>query len=67
MRLVDEQNLRKALKKSRADNKRIGETLVSMGVVTEDDVTEAVAKQFGLEYVNLDDVQIPQSALKLIP
>jgi type IV pilus assembly protein PilB len=67
MRLVDEQNLRKALKKSRADNKRLGETLVSMGVVTEDDVTEAVAKQFGLEYVNLDEVQIPQSAMKLIP
>lgn len=67
MRLVDEQNLRKALKKSKADNRRLGETLVSMGVVTEDDVTEAVAKQFGLEYVNLDEVQIPQSAMKLIP
>ena len=67
MRLVDEQNLRKALKKSRADNKRLGETLVSMGVVTEDDVTEAIAKQFGMEYVNLDEVQISQSTLKLIP
>jgi type IV pilus assembly protein PilB len=67
MKLVDEPTLRKALKKSKADSKRLGETLVSMGMVTEDDVTEAIAKQFGLEYVNLDEVQIPQSAMKLIP
>ena len=42
-RLVDEPTLRKALKKSRADNKRLGETLVMMGVVTEDHITAAIA------------------------
>ena len=66
-KLVDKPTLIKAIKKAKADNKRTGETLVSMGVVSEDVITEALAKQFGLEYINLDDTQIPQSAKKLIP
>lgn len=66
-KLVDKPTLIKAIKKARADNKRTGETLVSMGVVSEDVITEALAEQFGLEYINLDDSSIPQSAKKLIP
>ena len=64
---VDKNNLIRALKKSKEANKRLGETLLEMGLATEDQITEALAKQFNLEYVNLDDVQIPQNANKLIP
>ena len=66
-KLVDKPTLIKAIKKAKADNKRTGETLVSMGVVSEDVITEALAKQFGLEYIDLDNTSIPQSAQKLIP
>jgi len=66
-KLVDKPTLIKAIKKSRTDNKRLGETLVAMGVVSEDVITKALAKQFGLEYVDLDETPIPQSAQKLIP
>jgi type IV pilus assembly protein PilB len=64
---VDKNNLIRALKKSKEVNKRLGETLLEMGLATEDQITEALAKQFNLEYVNLDDIQIPQNANKLIP
>jgi len=66
-KLIDKNGLVKALEKSKADNKRLGETLVGMGLVSEDDVTMAIAKQFGLEYIDLDEQSIPQSAQKLIP
>jgi type IV pilus assembly protein PilB len=66
-KLIDKDGLVKAMKKSKADNKRLGETLVGMGLVSEDDVTMAIAKQFGLEYIDLDEHSIPQNAQKLIP
>jgi type IV pilus assembly protein PilB len=65
--LVDKPTLIKAIKKGKAENKRLGEVLVQMGVLTEDQVMEALAKQFGMEYVNLDDVEFSQSIMKLIP
>ena len=66
-KLVDKEGLTKAIKKSRADNKRVGETLIEMGIVSEDNVTRALAKQQGFEYIDLDKQGIPQSAKKLIP
>ena len=64
-RYVDKNNLIRALKKAKDTNKRLGETLLEMGLATEDQITESLAKQFNLEYVNLDDVEIPQSASKI--
>jgi len=66
-KLVDKPTLIKAIKKARADNRRLGETLVTMGVVSEDVISRALAKQFGMEYVDLDETTISQSAQKLIP
>lgn len=66
-KLVDKPTLIKAIKKAKADSKRLGETLVSMGVVSEDVICKALAKQFGMEYVDLDTTPISQSAQKLIP
>ena len=65
--LVSKENLTKAIKKSKVDNKRLGETLVELGLATEDHIAKAIAKQFGLEYVDLDKVEISQSVMKLVP
>jgi len=65
--LVGKEVLVQALKTSREKNKRIGETLVELGLVSEDDVSKAIAHQFGLDYVDLDKQSIPQSILNLIP
>jgi len=66
-RLVDKPTLIKAIKKGKAENKRLGESLVAMGVVSEDVIAKALAKQFGMEYVDLDEITIPQNAQSLIP
>jgi type IV pilus assembly protein PilB len=64
---VSKENLIRAIKKGQQAQKRLGEVLVEMGLANEDQVYECLAKQFGFDYVNLDDVEIPQNASTLIP
>lgn len=64
---VDKPNLIRALKKAKETNRRLGETLVEMGLATEDQIMQALARQFGMSYVDLDDVDIPSEVKKLIP
>jgi type IV pilus assembly protein PilB len=56
-----------AIKTSKARNKRLGEVLLEQGLLDEETLTKAIAKQFGLEYVNLDHVTISPDAKKLVP
>jgi type IV pilus assembly protein PilB len=65
--LVNKEGLVKAIKRSKANNKRLGETLIEMEMVSEDEVSQAIAKQFGLEYIDLDEQEIPKSARNLVP
>lgn len=65
--LLDKKTLTDAIKKARHDRKRLGELLVEKGLLDEDKVYKALAKQFGLEYVDLDDVDIPSETLKAVP
>ena len=66
--LVDDRQLGEALKISQGSRKRIGEALVSIGAATENDIAKALASQFGLEFVDLDQPNvIKQEARTLIP
>ena len=47
--------------------RRLGESLVAKGVVTDHDVTEALARQFGLEVANLSDFEPNPAAVAFIP
>ncbi|HOL88723.1 MAG TPA: GspE/PulE family protein [Anaerohalosphaeraceae bacterium] len=64
---VDKPNLIRALKKAKETNRRLGETLVEMGLATEDQIMQALARQFGMNYVDLDEVEIPSDIRSLIP
>ncbi len=65
--LVSKDDLKNALRKSKADKKRLGETLVEMELLSEDHVTKAIAKQFGMEYIDLEKNPPPKNARSLIP
>lgn len=65
--LVEKQALVDAIKASKSNNKRLGQILLEKGLINEDTLTKAIAKQFGMEYVNLDKVSVPSNAAKLIP
>ncbi len=57
-----------AQQKSRGTGKRLGDALVEMGFTTEEQVAKALARQFGLEYVDLGSPAIAnQVNPKLIP
>jgi type IV pilus assembly protein PilB len=57
-----------AQQKSRGTGKRLGDALVEMGFTSEEQVAKALARQFGLEYVDLANTAVAnQVNLKLIP
>ncbi len=64
---VSKENLIAAIKKGKQTNKRLGEVLLEMKLATEDQIYECLAKQFGYEFVNLDNVQIPPNVAKIVP
>jgi type IV pilus assembly protein PilB len=65
--LVKKEPLISAIKASKANNKRLGQVLLELGLINEEALTKAIAQQFELEYVNLDQTTIKPDALKLIP
>jgi type IV pilus assembly protein PilB len=65
--LVEKQALINAIKTAKTSNKRLGQVLLELGLINEDTLAKAIAKQFGLKYVDLDEVTIPADATKIIP
>ncbi|MFB0525144.1 MAG: GspE/PulE family protein [Phycisphaerae bacterium] len=65
--LVKKEPLINAIKTSKANGKRLGQVLLQEGLIDEETLTKAIARQFGLKYVNLEQVSIPSDATKLIP
>ena len=65
--LVKKQALINAIKTSKSNNKRLGQILLELSLIDEDTLTKAIAKQFDLQYIDLDNTTIPQDATKLIP
>jgi type IV pilus assembly protein PilB len=64
--LVEKDKLIDAIKTSKTSSKRLGEVLLEKGLIDEETLTKAIAKQFGMEYVNLDKTTIPSEALELV-
>ena len=65
--VVEKRALISAIKTAKSNNKRLGQVLLDLGLVDEETLTKALAKQFGLKYINLDRTNIPSEALKLVP
>jgi type IV pilus assembly protein PilB len=65
--LISEEQLIKALEQQKVSGGRIGYHLVQMGFVTEEEVTNCLAQQFGVSSVNLSAAAIDPGILKLIP
>jgi len=56
-----------ALDSQKANPKFFGETLLDLDFVTTNEIAEAIAKQSGLEYIDLENVMPSTEVLKLIP
>ena len=65
--LVGPDQLREAETMADAQGIPVPDALIRSGYVASNDVMRAVAEEHGLEFVDLDEVRIPMSAVELVP
>ena len=68
-KIISSEQLDKALKAQRehGPNARLGSTLVSLGFVSDEEVTNFLSRQYGVPAINLQYFEIDASVVKLIP
>lgn len=66
-KLITPDNLAAALKEQKQTGAKLGESLVKLGFVTEEDITETLSAQFGVPSINLTHFEIDSNVLKLVP
>ncbi len=66
-KMLSLQQLQQAQEEAKRTGKRLGATLSRLGYVRDQDLTQFVAKQYSLPSINLSDIEIEASVLKLVP
>lgn len=64
--VITQQQLENALASQKETHKKLGETLLDLGYLTEDEIARTLAKQLKLEMVILRGVQIDENIVKLV-
>ena len=65
--LITQDQLKEALRVQKETGSKLGETLIRLGFVSEEDITECLSQQFGVPSINLQHFEIDGSVIKLIP
>jgi type IV pilus assembly protein PilB len=65
--LLSSEQLLKAREEAASGGRRLGAQITALGFMDENELTEFVAKQYGVPSINLDDFQIEPEVLALIP
>ena len=66
-KLIDEQQLTKALEEQKASGGRLGASLVKLGFLKEEDLAAFLSRQYGVPSINLSEFEIDESVIKLVP
>src|SRR5215813_6068479 len=66
-KMITQENLDAALKSQREEGGKLGEALVRVGAVTENDITETLSQQFGVPSIDLASFEIDPSVIKIVP
>lgn len=64
--LITEEQLMKTLKEQRIRGTKLGETLISLGYVSEQDIVDILCAQLNIEYVELRSMKLDEAAVYLI-
>ena len=67
MRLVDPDELDRALMEHHKSGERLDSLLLKMGLISEENLLRAVARQLGLRYVKLTELTVPNEIVSRIP
>ncbi|MBI4490041.1 MAG: type IV-A pilus assembly ATPase PilB [Deltaproteobacteria bacterium] len=65
--VVTREQLKEGLEKEKKNGSNLIQELVRLGFTTEDQITHFLAKQFGIEKIELDSDAIEESVFKLVP
>jgi type IV pilus assembly protein PilB len=65
--LITSDQLKQALEHQKANGGRLGNALVKLGFMSDDEVTAVLSRQYGVPSINLDYFEIDPSVIKLIP
>jgi type IV pilus assembly protein PilB len=65
--LINQDQLKEALRIQKESGAKLGETLITLQFVSEDDITECLSQQFGVPSISLQHFEIDHSVIKLIP
>ena len=66
-KLVSQQQLEKALDEQKQTGGRLGEHLVRLGFVSEEDILDCLSQQYGVPSINLRHFDIDEAMIRLIP
>ena len=66
-RVINVDQLKEGLELQKTSGKKLGETLVSAGMCTEEAIARALSSQLNIEMVDLAGVKIDESILKMCP
>jgi len=64
--LITQDQLKEALRVQKETGGKLGETLIKLQFVSEEDITECLSQQFGVPSINLQHFEIDPSVIKLI-
>jgi MSHA biogenesis protein MshE len=65
--LIDDDQLQKALSEQRNTGRKLGATLVSMGLVTEFQLLELLSEHLQVPLINLSEYKVNPNAVRLLP
>src|SRR5882724_8589276 len=65
--VISADQLAEARRVAKTSNKKLQDTLTVLGYATGDEVMRAIAKEHGLEFIDLNEVVIPPSIVELVP
>jgi type IV pilus assembly protein PilB len=66
-KIITSEQLNAALKEQKQNGARLGSVLVKLGMVSEEDVTNFLSRQYGVPAINLSFFEIDPQVTKLIP
>ncbi len=65
--LISPEQLKQALEHQKSNGGRLGNTLVKLGFLSDDEVTAVLSRQYGVPSINLSYFEVDPSVIKLIP
>ena len=65
--LITSEQLRQALEYQKTHGGRLGTCLMKLGIVSEDEITGVLSRQYGVPSINLKYYEVDASVIKLIP